>query len=407
MQMEIARLSSSLRTRTAEDSIVLAEQLAMSRGVSRVVDTTWLDKVGIPVYASIRPDVVGTLCVHAGKGFTHAEAKIGALMEAIEFSFAVVGRSRISWVMGDAESVLESFENAFEFYEFGMLLGHSAKPDDKFGVVEAQEIMQPLGKVLVPAELVFMPFRESSSTALFGTSTNGLASGNSLEEATVHGLAEVMERHVSSFEYLKNESALVSPEGLPEKVKQMVGKVEAAGLQCYLRYSSNEFGMAYFSAYVLDKDEYSSISIANGSGFHPIAEIAAIRAVAEAVQSRLTCIHGGRDDLIQRFELMAMVGVDREYQSVRDYRKVVADHERAVSYKEIPDFSDQIGNLDDAKELMFEALRRAGMNHVVRVVFTESDYPFQVVRIVVPGAEMYEHRLQRVGPRLVGIFDND
>lgn len=407
MHAEITRLSSSLRIRSAEDSIVLAEELAMSRGVSRVVDTTWLDKIGIPVYASVRPDAVGTLCVHAGKGFTHAEAKIGALMEAIEFSFAVVGKSKVTWSLGNAQSVLDSFGNAFAFYEFGMLLGCSAHPDDKFGVVAAQEIMHQLGQVLVPAELVYMPYRESSSKSLFGTSTNGLASGNSVEEATVHGLAEVMERHVSSFEYLKNESALVSMEDAPTKVRQMASMVEAAGLRCYLRYSPNEFGMAYFSAYVLDKDEYSSISIANGAALHPISEIAAVRAVAEAVQSRLTCIHGGRDDLIQRFELMAKVGVDQEYQSVRHHRGVVSNSSRVIAFSEIPDFSFRIAYLGDAQELMFEALKAAGMNHVARVVFTEPDYPFQIVRIIVPGAEMYEYRLERVGPRLLKVFDND
>jgi ribosomal protein S12 methylthiotransferase accessory factor len=75
---KFTRLSSSLRSRSAEESLVIAESIALSRGVSRVVDTTWLDRIGIPVYSSIRPDgVKGTLCVHAGKGFTHAEAKIG------------------------------------------------------------------------------------------------------------------------------------------------------------------------------------------------------------------------------------------------------------------------------------------------------------------------------------------
>jgi len=82
------QLSSSLRARPAKESLILAKKIARERGVSRVVNTTWLDRIGVPVFASIRPDgIKGTLCVHSGKGFSADEAEIGAYMEAIEISF--------------------------------------------------------------------------------------------------------------------------------------------------------------------------------------------------------------------------------------------------------------------------------------------------------------------------------
>lgn len=83
------RLSSSIRTRSAEDSLILASSIADKMGVTRVTDITWLDKVGIPVYAGIRPfAATGSLNVHNGKGMWPNEAKIGAFMESMEFSLA-------------------------------------------------------------------------------------------------------------------------------------------------------------------------------------------------------------------------------------------------------------------------------------------------------------------------------
>ena len=66
-----------------------ARSLARGLGISRVTDITRLDCVGVPVFASIRPDAQpGSLCVNAGKGITVGEARAGAYMEAIEYAFA-------------------------------------------------------------------------------------------------------------------------------------------------------------------------------------------------------------------------------------------------------------------------------------------------------------------------------
>jgi Uncharacterized conserved protein len=103
------RLSSSLRTRTLEETLKAVASISMSRGISRVVNTTWLDKIGIPVYASIRPDgAEGSLCVHAGKGFTPDEAKVGAYMEAVEFSFSESGRNIANWTISTPLAVVDT-----------------------------------------------------------------------------------------------------------------------------------------------------------------------------------------------------------------------------------------------------------------------------------------------------------
>ncbi|HSE22879.1 MAG TPA: hypothetical protein VLB68_14525, partial [Pyrinomonadaceae bacterium] len=75
--------------------MTLSRARAVSRqlGISRVTDITRLDCIGVPVFASIRPEAhPGSLCVNAGKGITVAEARVGAYMEAVEYAFAEYNR---------------------------------------------------------------------------------------------------------------------------------------------------------------------------------------------------------------------------------------------------------------------------------------------------------------------------
>lgn len=394
------RLSSSLRIRNAEESLKIAASIALSRGISRVVDTTRLDRIGIPVYSSIRPNAAqGSLCVHAGKGFTHAEAKIGAYMEAIEFSFAAPGKNVTKFSLTKPSEILKSFRKEIHFADFCPRRDRMIQHEDDIAVVDGEEIMSGINSVLVPAELVYHPFSENPGKKLYGTTTNGLASGNSLEEATVHGMAEVMERHIRSFDVVNDNSVLVCIDSAPEKVKAMAHQIEQAGFICHLRYTKNSFGMAYFSGYVLEPDEYNPISVAVGFGFHPIAEIAAVRALAEAVQGRLSHIHGGRDDIAERVKIGADWGRQRELTYIRKLRNLASNSVGLINFQEVP--TSQINSIKDAQQQMFDALKKANFNHVVRVQLTDKNYPFQVVRVIIPGCEMYDHNIPRVGPRLV------
>lgn len=234
---------------------------------------------------------------------------------------------------------------------------------------------------------------------MYGTTTNGLASGNTVREAVVHGLAEVMERHVRSMDLLVNKTMLVDPTHAPIKVRLLVEKIERAGLSVALRYAENEFGLPFFASFVMEPDEHHPIAIAAGFGFHPIAEIAAVRAIAEAVQGRLSHIHGGRDDIIKRVNLAEALGRATELDFIRRARSLATSGERRIRFGDVP--SVDVSSVDEAQACMFERLQRVGLNHVAYVQLTPGDYPIQVVKVVVPGAEHYEYELDRVGSRLM------
>ena len=400
----ITRLSSSLRMRSAEESLALVVPFARSRGVVRVVDTTWLDNVGLPVYASIRPDGMdGNIWVHAGKGFTHAEAKIGAYMEAIEFSYVEPGRNELEWFMSTPRQIIESFQSHLSFADFCAFIEKRAVLDDPIAVVRGQEIAAGLGDVQVPAELVFLPFNPPGQS-LYGNHTNGLASGNTVLEATVHAVTEVLERHVHSFEQLDNQSVFINLEQTTPKLEAMTAKLKAAGLETTLRYSENEFGMAYFTAYVLEPDATSATTLASGHGFHPVKEIAAIRALAEAVQSRLTFIHGGREDIIDQYIMFDAMRPSVQKQAIARLKAGALSSTRSMPWADVPDYEGSLNSLDEVWQLLLQTLSRGGMHHVVQLVLTKPTDPFQVVKAIVPGAEVYSHDCPRVGPRLLAHF---
>jgi len=66
----------------------------------------------------------------------------------------------------------------------------------------------------IPAELIYYPAPDVGQS-LFGSSTNGLASGNSVLEASIQALLELIERDIWSFELVRSSSRLVDPRACP------------------------------------------------------------------------------------------------------------------------------------------------------------------------------------------------
>lgn len=189
------RLSSSLRHRSPQETLRVAKKIASGLGVTRVTDTTWLDRIGIPVFASIRPDAKsGSLCVNAGKGLLPDEAIIGAYMEAIEFSLAEFNTASIKVNRSTPRKIVDSHSGRLKFSDFCLSYGMKANPDSLIMSVSAEDLINNC-TAEVPAELVFIPYSENHGQRLFGESSNGLASGNDLLEASLHGLCELIERH--------------------------------------------------------------------------------------------------------------------------------------------------------------------------------------------------------------------
>lgn len=199
---------------------------------------------------------------------------------------------------------------------------------------------------------------------------------------------------------MKNTSRLVLRDCAVETLDPLFNRVERAGLSAVVRYTPSVIGLPCFQGFILEPSDDAPIAISCGSGLHLCRDIAAVRALAEAAQSRLSYIHGGRDDLIERFKYFSTDGREAELDAVARLRRDVNDTRESITYSSIEDANPEIHSIESALECLLQRLRRNGFSQVLRVVLSKHDSPLAVVKIVIPGMESFQPALKRAGPRL-------
>jgi ribosomal protein S12 methylthiotransferase accessory factor len=397
-------LGSSVRSVPAEVTLERARRKARELGITRVTDITRLDRVGVPVYASIRPGAgEGSLCVNAGKGLRPIEAEVGAAMEAIEFALAEPGASDVAVEWASARDVLDGRTRPEAILDLCPRLGAKIDLDAPLPCVAAEDVHTG-ARVLVPAELVFLPFRPAPrgrrrAPSYFGSSSNGLASGNTVREASVHALCELVERDIRSFEAVQDGGAPVDLRSLTGAAEALVRRIREAGLDLYVRSADRGLGIPFFAAMLHDPESSNPQLLNAGYGCHPSRAVAFVRAVTESAQSRLTVIHGGRDDLTDHHARYRGWSAARR----RAHRaRLFAGMARGtpVAYGRLPDCAAEATRVEGCERLLVGRLRAAGIDRFLRVVFTRPDDEVHVVRMIVPRLESLTYELRRVGPRL-------
>jgi ribosomal protein S12 methylthiotransferase accessory factor len=369
-------------------------------GITRVTEITHLDRVGVPVFASVRPGACeGSLCVNAGKGLTVAEARVGAAMEAIEFAYAEPARSRVPSVLASARRVLDGRRRPDAILDFCPLTGIAIPHDARLRCVEAEDLEG--GRALVPGELVFFPFPCHKSELFFGATTNGLASGWSLLEATVHALCEVIERDVLSFERFHVTSRPIDKRTLPAPLREAAERLYDRGFDIAIRWIPNDFGVACVRALMWERESLDPLSASEGSGCHLDPNVAATRALTEAAQSRLTLIHGARDDLLDRYARVRRWSGARKRAFSARVIEAMRQGDTPFDFSRAPNPAAGCRSLDDVLSAIRDGLRRAGIRRVLRVSLSDPGDLVHVVRVLVPGLEFFNEILPRVGLRLV------
>jgi ribosomal protein S12 methylthiotransferase accessory factor len=165
-----------------------------------------------------------------------------------------------------------------------------------FRLLDGAEQMVPLEVASMSGEERDLPGRCQN--------TNGLASGNTLDEAVFHGLCELVERDAASLWSLmdmdEKRRRRVAPAAFPDPmVSRLAARFSRAGLQLGLFDQTTDLGlptMLAVSVSTLD-GQVRRFDVAAGSGTHPNPSRAALRAITEAAQSRITFIAGARDDI--------------------------------------------------------------------------------------------------------------
>ena len=374
-----------------EETLARVAPALVEHGVTRLAKVTGLDCIGIPVWNAMRPNA-RALSVHQGKGITDVDAKASAVMEALERSCA----ERPSLVVRTASA--EELQAGGELCDgLDDLIAAGHQPMDKTcrsGWVEGRDLIggEP---VWVPFEAVLLDFTRPSH---FWQSSDGLASGNTDREAIFHGLLERIERDADTLWSLERferqaETCVSSADLGDPMVISLVSRIEQAGFRLVLFDMTSDLGVPTFSALLAPADALSRrslryIDVTMGSGTHPIAYRAALRAITEAVQSRLTLITGTRDDV-----------EDDVYESQASeflLRKLRLTPRGRVS----ADFSAPGDGVEPMLARLLQRLRDRGIGRVIAVRMNPGEERFSVMKVIVSGLEHPEGRRQRrFGPR--------
>jgi ribosomal protein S12 methylthiotransferase accessory factor len=374
-------------------AVPLAETLARiepkipAAGITRVADITNLDRIGIPVFSCIRPTAdEGAITVYNGKGATVEESRISGIMEGIERYSSEIHDRKIRL---DTYEMLEGREPVVNPKD--LILPAETEPGHVLPWIEGWDIAND-EPTLVPAQAVFHPLPRNFRQ-IFRTSTNGLASGNTPEEAIFHALCEVIERDAWSLvEATRNTGPAVVNIDDP-MIAGMQKKFAEAQVDVIVRDITSDIGIPTMAAVaddVLLKDP-SLLTI--GIGTHTNARIAVMRALTEVAQSRLTQIHGAREDTVTA-DLRKKMGYDR----VKRINGYWFRDNGSVNYRDFRSFDSD----DFAGDIRFaiESLKKQGLDRVIVIDLTREEIGVPVVRVIVPGLEVYAMDPERRGDRL-------
>lgn len=265
-------------------------------GITRVAELTGLDDVGLPVHVAYRP-CGSTLAVSIGIGLDPDSSWVGAVMESIEIWH---GENPVLDVVATAPAA--DLDLPYDVRDLTLARRSPLTGRTVLDWVPGTGLLS--GRpVPVPAGLIRLDSTERLSwdQVFFDSSSNGMATGNTADEATLHGLLEVIERDTCApFLTLPlGERRWVDPDGTDDPgLKAVVAALRAAGCSIELCETTGPLGIPCYAAAVWSPELPVHFT---GFGCHPDGARAAYRALAEATLSRLAGISGARDDIDQAF----------------------------------------------------------------------------------------------------------
>ena len=359
-------------------------------GITRVANITGLDDINIPTYLAIRPNSK-ILTTAQGKGITHDLAKISAIMESIESWHAE--RIRPPKLFGSYAQL----KRDHELLELGQLVNGNF--DLELDALNEKELSWAQGvelnsgrEICFPSSLIDLDSIVLSTNRLgcFPATSNGLASGNTIDEAICHGIFEVIERHSwmlseSTPPHHVDLSTITSPH-----IQALLQKISRATVQFKICDMTSANGVPTYSAVLFDLSGTRDLDFFIGAGAHLSSVVALSRAMTEAIQSRLTMISGSRDDLYPVNYLF------KRKLNQRNSTKFDTFKPNLTPFVETPV---PVGFTACIDELLTR-LKRQGFEQVIVYDHTRPDIGVPVVHVIIPGMQFdwFKHKTQAYTP---------
>lgn len=373
------------RSRTPAETLAVLTPHLRRFGITRVADVTGLDHLGIPVYMVVRPNS-RSLAVSQGKGIDHDAAKVSGIMESLELYHAEFPACTVR---------LESYAVLSRQLP---LADPAQLPGVRDSVFTADwPIPWTAGLDLMSGEPVWVPFElvhanttvpPMPGSGCFDRGTNGLASGNTLAEAVLHGVCEVIERdalalweHAGARERERTRLDLTTVED--PLVGGLLEAYEHARITVLCWDVTTNVQVPVYRVIIVDEDSdpvFNPMGGHFGAGCHADRTVALVRALTEAAQSRLTVIAGSRDDITR-----AAYHACQAAHSLEVYHGMARGAAGSARFDTTPSFVGE-SSADDV-DWVLHRLADAGLPRVIAVDLSRPDLDMRVVRIVVPGLE--------------------
>lgn len=345
---------------------------AKRAGITRIAELTGLDTIGIPVFAAIRP-MGKSLSTQQGKGISADAARVSALMESLE-----------TWSAEHLElPIVNATARRLEgrAVDVRMLPRTGVKLDRETRLrwVEGWDIANDTAK-LVPEQAVTLD-TTFTKPPVFDISSNGLASGNVLVEAIVHGLCEVIERDAEAAWRREGGDRRIVLDTITDPVcTALIDQITGAGARVFV-WDLGGMIPAIGCAIMEDPSEpaWRTLGFYQGFGAHLVPEVAIARALTEAAQTRITYISGARDDF---FPFDYARATDPELLAGL-WDNLAGPCEEPAVFDELPRFPTR--GLGEDLEVLVETLRTNGSDQVVVVNLTHPELGVPVVKVLVPG----------------------
>ncbi|WP_458404957.1 YcaO-related McrA-glycine thioamidation protein [Methanobrevibacter sp.] len=381
-------------------TIEINEDKLKTAGITRIADITDLDRIGLPVYTAIRPTAQeGGVSVYGGKGISKDHARASAMMEGFE-------RYSAERQDGD-EGIVKTVD---EISTYGNYINpKSLNLPKEFEKKDINNINLEWSEVhdlvsdedyFIPTNAIFHPYiPDSNVESLFKSNTNGLASGNVLEEAILHGIFEVIERDAwSIFELTHKNYSQINLDSIEsEIVNETIEKFTSNGINIKLMDFTADIDVPTIAASADDTVTRDAGLLTLGIGTHLDPEVAILRALTEVAQSRATQINGAREDTV-RADFAREAGYERMKRINKYYFR---QEDEQINLSDIENKSTT--SINEDLDIVKDQLVSNNIEHVLYYDLTRPELDVSVVRVIIPEMELYAIDPSRAGYRFLRV----
>ena len=400
MSEEITYFKGTHRVIAPRKTIEINADKLKTAGITRIADITDLDRIGLPIYTAIRPTAEeGGVSIYGGKGISKDHAKASAMMEGFERYSAErqsgdeTVSAGISEISGYGEYIEPKSLNLPKELERKGLDDLTLEWSISHDLISGNDYY-------IPTNAVFHPYNPKGSQGrLFKSNTNGLASGNILEEAILHGMLEVIERDAwSIFELTHRNYAQIDLDSIESDIiNDVISKFESEGIKIKLMDFTADVKIPTIAASADDTVTKDAGLLTLGMGTHLDPEVAILRALTEVAQSRATQINGAREDTV-RADFAREAGYERMKRINKFYFK---EEEEKISLSDIENKSTT--SITKDIEIVRDELVANDIEKILYVDLTRPELDVSVVRVIIPEMEIYAIDQSRAGYRFLRV----